>query len=314
MRAVAKRRLFEVCSLLAAIALLAATGLQIPGAHAPVDWRKTTIEGFPAGVTARQLEAKLGPPVISEGEAVWTKPNSKFEVRFRQRRDGCHLTGKRLLSGRQVLGEASETPFLLLFPSVPPPTDEYTTESDMRAKLGRGESIMIQNENRDLGEPAEYERSIRYRDQPAGHHELVVNRELWRTGSVRIESFELVWRPPDLVEPVIGGYSAGPNGYSIYPDRGSDLFFSHDLARDGKVILEYWSSQEQIQQALGPPDVRSEDDHWWGYWTVGSPGKMGILIQGDSYKGYLGGVEVARDYRILADHLAQHNVVSTPPK
>ena len=306
----AKKRPLEFAGILTIVALLAATGFQFPTKQAPVDWRKTTVEGFAAGVTAQQLEAKLGPPIIQEGEAVWTKPRGKFELRFRQSRDGFHLTGKHLLLGRQVLAEASE-PSFWRFENRPAP-ESYTTESDVRAKLGRGESVMIKNENPDLGEPAEYERSIRFREQPGEGPELLANRPCWPIGSARIENFELVWSRPGAMEPVIGGYSAGGHGYSIYPDQGGDLIFCHDLARDGKVILEYASSQEQVQQALGPPDVRSADDHWWGYWTPYK--KMGILIQGDSYKGQLVGVEVSRDYGILADHLSQHNVVSHPPR
>lgn len=171
MRKVAKRRLLEFAGIVSVVALLAATGFQIPLEHGPVDWHNTTVEGFPAGVTAQQLEAKLGSPLIEDGEAVWTKENTKFELRLRKSRDGYHLTGKRLLLGRQVLAEASEPP-LYRIGEPPAAADRHTTESDIRSWLGRGESVMIQNENCDLGEAAEYERAIRYRDHPDGAYEL----------------------------------------------------------------------------------------------------------------------------------------------
>lgn len=311
MRKLARKRVLEFGGIVSLVALLALTGFQFPVEHAPVDWRKTTVEGFPAGVTAQQLEGELGSPVIRDGEAVW-KENLKFEVRFRQSRDGFHLTGKRLLLDRQVLAENSESPFYLIGAQPALEPTKYITPSDIRAMLGRGESVKVRDDNREFGDPAEYETTIRYREQPDGPNELLVNRVLWPKASDRIESFELVWNVHQTQEPVIAGYSGGPNGYSIYPNQNGDFFFSHDLARDGKVILEYASSQDQIRRALGPPDARSEDDCWWGYWTKNLPErKMGILIRG-GYKGQLAGVEVSRDYRILAEHLAQHNADSHP--
>lgn len=163
------------------------------------------MEGFTAQVTAKQLEAKLGPPVITDGEAVWKDKKSKRELHFRQSRDGFHLSGERLLLGRQVLAEASELPFIRRLGQ----PDQSDTEKYTNCRQIRGESVRIQNENQDLGEPAEYESAIRYRNQPDVPYELVVNLVVWPKGSDRIDSFELVWNLPGANDPVIGGYSAG---------------------------------------------------------------------------------------------------------
>ena len=53
MRKLARKRVLEFGGIVSLVALLALTGFQFPVQQAPVDWRKTTVEGFPAGIEKR---------------------------------------------------------------------------------------------------------------------------------------------------------------------------------------------------------------------------------------------------------------------
>lgn len=281
----------------AVVAVLAVRGFKVPLVSPSVDWREVTVQGFPAGVTPKQLEEQLGPPELDHGTAAWPKAG----IRFFQDQDGFHLAGDGIQLGSRTVARR--------------PIDfmaDTLRRSQLQALLGRGESIMEPNNNPDWDEGKEFESGLRYRapdrqlrvDLFAPHPYFGVDQE--------VVGFDLSWGP-SAAAPVIEGYTPGPTSgylygvgryrYAIYPDRNGPLFCCIELLRNGRPVVRSGASPEQVLQSLGQPVAKSAAKELWGYWKPEQ--KLGILVEFDPLLSGVETIQVARDWRLLAAELSR---------
>lgn len=288
------------------VALLCWRGL----AEGSVDWREVTIEGFRAGVTPRQLEARFGAPcAIRDGVATWRSRDWRVLISYWQDRDGCHLLGNRILmDGREVARAAS-----FLVSDLPYPSQA----SQIQALLGNPAEIQLQRSEPEYWmDSQEYESERIYRDSASDTRLKIRYGLAFRTSAPPVDSFQYIWKNPGAADPVIEGYSPGAPrykdgaAYAVYPDQKADSFTCYNLKRNGQTIVSYGSRPEQVTAVLGKAVAETEAGSEWGYWGS-SPG-AGIIVRFemeelglDPSKRRVESIEVSRNRLTLANKLKQ---------